>query len=99
MVAAASSNLDRFANPEIPAREFIALADTILSVKLRDAEAAAFIACLGYEAGNGHKPTGVINRRRGKVGPSVVDGDKFLVLFHKLGRAQRQYSSVDSEWR
>merc|ERR1711998_524947 len=57
--SSSSDNLDRFANPEIPAREFIALADAILGVKLRDAEAAAFIACLSYEAGDaGGKPTG-----------------------------------------
>ena len=82
-----------FADSQIPPREFITMLHVMLGVKLRDAEAAAFIACLSFE-GEGPPPSGKMNRFTGlalKSGPEVVDGEKFLLCWGQLKRASDQW--------
>lgn len=92
-----------FSDSTIPGREFIGLLHSMLGVKLRDAEAAAFIACLSYE-GVGPMPSGKMNRFTGLAlnpGPEVVDGEKFLLCWAQLKREHGRHlaNAGDDQWR
>ena len=91
-----------FADSQIPPREFISMLYSMLGVKLRDAEAAAFIACLSFE-GTGPAPSGKMNRFTGlalKPGPSAVDGEKFLLCWSQLKREQEKHvAEYEEQWR
>mmetsp|Transcript_12745 Transcript_12745/g.29930 ORF Transcript_12745/g.29930 Transcript_12745/m.29930 type:complete len:438 (-) Transcript_12745:122-1435(-) len=96
-------NMQLFSDSTIPGREFIGLLHSMLGVKLRDAEAAAFIACLSYE-GVGPMPSGKMNRFTGLAvnpGPEVVDGEKFLLCWGQLKREHGKHftNAGDGQWR
>ena len=88
-----------FSDSQIPAREFSNMLQHMLGVKLRDAEAAAFVACLSFE-GTGPLPSGKMNRFTGLAvnpGPEVVDGEKFLLCWSQMQRGAK--GRGEGEWR